>query len=493
MATKPLSQQLIQLAKSGKIDPAISQKIIENYGSDEGLDTPLEEAAPVSADRAPAMAKAKPKAIEGPKVLYGPPSPPAAPAKAAVPSNDDPVYSLEQVTAVGRAPSSPAPAKQGLGAGLLSGMDSAYNLQQQGVLAQAKAESDKSLETAKAIESNMAQIDKVNAQTQANEAKRNQDFQQKLVDYQTALDDFSSKEVDPDRYYKSLSTGKKVLYGISAFLGGVGGADASENPALQMLRQAIDNDINAQKSDIETKRAVVGAKQNIMSFMRDKFQDERMAEAAARTAIMDKLSQQTQMVAAKYNSPIVKARAAELVGKIREQKIEQRFKFEVAAQELLNKQRLGGMTQEDYNKRLVPGVGIALTPDDAKKAKEAKGAYEGAVSKLKELIKLRSDKGAEVLDRASVARGKSLAAELITDINTVKSLGALDKGTIEILDKVIPSDPLESNLSTWTLGIASDATSAQMKQALKQLSTTYKSNMRSLGLEPEELKTLEEN
>lgn len=64
----------------------------------------------------------------------------------------------------------------------------------------------------------------------------------------------SAQEVDPDRYWNSKSTSGKILAGIGIILSGVGMGIAhhpGENPAMQLLQQSIDRDIDAQKGHME--------------------------------------------------------------------------------------------------------------------------------------------------------------------------------------------------------------------------------------------------
>jgi hypothetical protein len=73
-------------------------------------------------------------------------------------------------------------------------------------------------------------------------------------DYQTQdatlAKQFADNHIDPNRFYHNMSTGNKILAGIGMVLGGVGsGFTGQPNPALEMMKQAIDRDIEAQKSD----------------------------------------------------------------------------------------------------------------------------------------------------------------------------------------------------------------------------------------------------
>lgn len=70
------------------------------------------------------------------------------------------------------------------------------------------------------------------------------------------------QKLDPQRYMRDMSTGKRIgallsiaLTGIGNALINAGGGDAKGNMALELLQKAIDDDINAQRLEIQTGEA----------------------------------------------------------------------------------------------------------------------------------------------------------------------------------------------------------------------------------------------
>lgn len=63
--------------------------------------------------------------------------------------------------------------------------------------------------------------------------------------------------IDPKRFWKNLSTGDKVLAGISIALSGIGAAltGSKQNQALNIIENAINQDIESQKLDLKTELA----------------------------------------------------------------------------------------------------------------------------------------------------------------------------------------------------------------------------------------------
>lgn len=100
-------------------------------------------------------------------------------------------------------------------------------------------------------------------------------------------------------------------------------------------------------------------------------------------------------------------------------------------------------------KNYVPGVGVALNEDDAKKLKEAKEMKLKFDRQINELISLRKDKGVEYFDRESVGRGKQLSKDLLLTYKNLAKLGVLSQADQDIVDKIIPADPLGQDWMPW--------------------------------------------
>jgi len=97
----------------------------------------------------------------------------------------------------------------------------------------------------------------------------------------------------------------------------------------------------------------------------------------------------------------------------------------------------------------VPGLGMANTPDDAKKLKDASVMKQKLDSEIGELIALRKEFGGETLNRNAVARAKQLASSLLLTKKNLENLGVLSQADKDIVDSIIPKDPLEHTFSPF--------------------------------------------
>ena len=71
-------------------------------------------------------------------------------------------------------------------------------------------------------------------------------YQQLLAEQQKFLYEAQNKEIDPEQYMNSRSTGTKIANAIGLLLGGISsGVLGGENPAMAAIKMHINNDIDA--------------------------------------------------------------------------------------------------------------------------------------------------------------------------------------------------------------------------------------------------------
>ncbi len=162
------------------------------------------------------------------------------------------------------------------------GMTGAYGQQykalagQQGDVSQFSkqmADSNKALESAKqSVVDGQAKIDAEHAP-----------IIDKYRQQQASLSDqLMTGKADPNRVYNNMSTGNKVLSAISLVLGGIGsGLTGKPNAALEVINNAIDKDMQAQRMDQDNLKERVNLNHQAMS---DENQDYSLKKASMLTA-----------------------------------------------------------------------------------------------------------------------------------------------------------------------------------------------------------------
>lgn len=100
-------------------------------------------------------------------------------------------------------------------------------------------------------------------------------------------------------------------------------------------------------------------------------------------------------------------------------------------------------TEKEY--ALTTPYGLANTPDDAKKLKDAHESKQNFSAKIDELIALRKEFGGEAANREAVARGRQLSKDLLLEYKNMAKLGVLSQADEKIINAIIPDDPLAFN------------------------------------------------
>jgi hypothetical protein len=131
-----------------------------------------------------------------------------------------------------------------------------------------------------------------------------------MADYEKFKNDYMSGKVDQKRYWNSLSGGKRVMTAIGLILGGMGsGLLRQENPAMKLLQDNIERDINAQKLEMGKSENLMSASLRAMGNMSD-------ATRLATALQMNIYSAKLQQAAAKAKDPAAQARALQEAGKL---------------------------------------------------------------------------------------------------------------------------------------------------------------------------------
>lgn len=154
--------------------------------------------------------------------------------------------------------------------------------------------------------------EQVRADAAAEQAARAAGLAEKQKAFDSAVRTEAEYKIDDNRRYKNLGTGKTVLFWISAALSGLGDAlmkRSGPNMPLQMLQQAIEQDVAAQVREREQLGKRIGIQRNSIENYRQITGDMADAAKLKLSEEYDRTAQQVRLVAAKYGSDKAKLRA----------------------------------------------------------------------------------------------------------------------------------------------------------------------------------------
>ena len=117
--------------------------------------------------------------------------------------------------------------------------------------------------------------------------------------------------------------------------------------------------------------------------------------------------------------------------------------MEKSEREFNRKVTLENKKEERFQNSLeVPGIGKARDPMLAKEARKAVPRYEALMGNFKEAAKLRKKHGGQFFRTKEGAIAQGLMTDVVMDMKELLNLGVLNGPDIDILEDMIPRDPL---------------------------------------------------
>lgn len=261
-------------------------------------------------------------------------------------------------------------------------------------------------------------------------------------------------KIDPDR--RMRSTEARLTAAIAVGLGQMSAAlTGGPNLAAQIVRQSIDDDIEAQRAELAGKKSLAMAKRNELTEMRQRFGDDEQARLALRSKKLAYAEQEAQALLKRFDSPQIKARAEQAISELAAEKAKTDEDFitrraNIAAQDrtlraqLLNSKLAVQAAKGDSTELSVPGyAGTAPSKEVAKEAMQISGANEAFQAMADELEKKVSEFGTEIFPTDAAKGLKARLMAIKSSLRKSGGFGALDKGTQEFMDEMLGSDPTQ--------------------------------------------------
>ena len=229
------------------------------------------------------------------------------------------------------------PAPQGLTATVadpnampgMGGPNSAFGMQAKGIQDSAAAQAQAAADQAAAYDAQATRL--------AEEKKRYDESYTKLTTDNDALEkDILDDKIEPNKLLGSMSTGNRMLAGIAIALGGLsqGLSGQARNPALDQLNKFIEQDIEAQKTNMDKKRGLLATNMQ-------KVRDLQTAENITRSQLLAVTQAEVQKAVAKAGSDEAKARGQVLLGQLKQQ--QDALKAEIAKKAALSQVGMPGV------------------------------------------------------------------------------------------------------------------------------------------------------
>ena len=154
----------------------------------------------------------------------------------------------------------------------------------------------------------IASYEKMRSEFDASQSNR-------VAQMDTMKADIAATKIDPSQYFSKGNAFGNVLSLLAVALGGYAEGYSGgrlKNNALAMLQNSIDNDIAAQKANLDNKKSALGAAQSIYGLARQQFGDDQQAAEFTRARQNDVLKTQALRFANEGRTEAIRANATKL-------------------------------------------------------------------------------------------------------------------------------------------------------------------------------------
>jgi hypothetical protein len=194
-----------------------------------------------------------------------------------------------------------------------------------------------------------------------------ENFQKKVADLDAENKQLSqavlTSKIDPDRYVSNMSTGNKIAAAIGIALGGIGGGlSGKPNQALEIIRDAINKDVESQKSEL-------GTKENLLSKNLQKYGDLDRATQATMMQLNAITQGKIAQIAAKHGAGINQANTQMMLSELQNKNL-------IQGQEFARSMAINGMRQQVMGGNVHPDTDPATLVQYLVPAEHQKKAFD---------------------------------------------------------------------------------------------------------------------
>lgn len=419
---KTLASSLTPLVAPLVAGPALAYQTAQQIGK---YTSPSEP--PPAAGSAPAIAPAPPG---GPAVA--PTSPPVGP-------DVQKTAKWEQGTQQAQATANEAGARRDLG--------ESFDKQAEAVKAKTGAETDKA-----ATEAALAIEDQKRVEQQLAEADQKRQVQRKLYDdaqAELAAQTEAHKKLGITDYFEDKPTGSLVLaalwQGIGAFAASLSGGP---NHAMQIYKDAMARDRQLQLDRIaKSAENVANAKGNVGA-ARDAIEIGEVEIANRHKDLVDSLMLERRKRLAAHGMTDAQIAGDAQLAELTKLRAQEAINYETGLRRLVTKHAGGSVTTDNTRANAASGGAghIVYGPGGeqlfaARDEKEAKEAGD-RVATLRNLIDLTNQLEANLKEGPAFGpkqeQRTQLQRQIALEVKEAKKLGALDKGSLEVTNEIVP-------------------------------------------------------
>jgi hypothetical protein len=282
-------------------------------------------------------------------------------------------------------------------------------------------------------------------------------------------------KMKPQDFWADKSTGSRVIAGLSVMLGALGGAmdGTGANQGADVIDKAIERDLKMQMMNRDIAKEGIEGKKSLFQMRMNQYKDKDMAEAAARSDMLQGVELQIKKMQASNAGPQAKAKLDQVLGEIQ-------MKKEAANAELASK---FAEAQQKNLSKFVPALGgYALSDEGAKQLKTMGATVDQTRRSVNDLLSMADTKNKR-LSPDMAARAQVIKGTLMGSLRTfLVGPGAVSEYEQKLLDSIV-ADP------TKMFSLDSKNKTA-LKELINKVDYAYKAMAKQEGFAPQESKQI---
>jgi len=282
-------------------------------------------------------------------------------------------------------------------------------------------------------------------------------------------------KMKPQDFWADKSTGSRIVAGLSVLMGALGGAmdGTGANQGADAIDKAIERDLKMQMLNRDVAKEGIEGKKSLYQMRMNQYKDKDMAEAAARSDMLQGVELQIKKMQASNAGPQAKAKLDQVLGEIQ-------MKKESANAELAAKY---AEAQQKNLSKFVPALGgYALSDEAATELKKMGATVDQTKRSVNDLLSFADTKNKSLSPEIS-ARASVIKATLIGSLRTfLVGAGAVTEYEQKLLDSIV-ADPTK-------MFSMDSKNKAILRELENKVDYAYKAMAKQEGFSPQESKQI---
>lgn len=287
----------------------------------------------------------------------------------------------------------------------------------------------------------------------------------------------ASREMDPDSWLKSRSTGQKVLGGLGLLLGSVGSAlGGGPNIAWQIIDDAIARDINAQQFNIDQARkeaADFGSRID-SELAWEQWRTEKKLEAlnmydamiARKTALYE---QKAKTAEQQRSAMLASAQAKERLAQSTRALIEAQTDRAITTTKITADEQKAKLGDRMKMRALQTNFGYAFNDKGAEKMRAVENSYEYSMAALDRMQQFLTENGVNPDNWTEKGQASAMSNEFIPVMQALQQSGVLNPSEF---DRFVRESPISTGLIGFKTNSEAQGFLDEFRRVLRNVSVS---------------------